>query len=447
MSRQQKLVWISILYFAEGFPFGIANDVWPIYFRRSGVDLKAIGLMSLLFLPYTLKAAWAPIVDKLGSRQIWIASCEVLLGVAALAVLAFDPAHPTPALWGILLCFTILSATQDVAIDGYAVDVATPGDSGAINGIRVMFYRIALIAGGGALVSATAWIGWKGVFVGGAILCFAQAFLTFASPRAPRDPAPPETESELRFGSRQLALVGLTGIALMAGSMTGWPSWATTIAVVMGGLTLGSFLQPELLRWAITPHMLPVFLFVLLFKVGDSALGKMVKPFWVDRGLTDREIGLISTTLGLVLTILGGLAGGWFVARRGVYRALVWLGIAQLVSNFGYVYVAAADLGRWGIYGASMIESFCQGLGTTAFLSFLMNLCDRRQGATQFALLSSTFALSRDVAGAFSGFGVVKLGYAVYFTLTALIALPALALLPVMRSRIREDPVEPSPAA
>jgi len=168
----------------------------------------------------------------------------------------------------------------------------------------------------------------------------------------------------------------------------------------------------------------------------------MVKPFWVDQGYSLKEIGLISVSLGTALTILGALAGGWLTNRYGIFRALLWLGLAQLVSNLGYVAVAAIDLPRESIYVASIIESFTQGLGTAAFLSFLMNLCDKEHAATQYAILSAMFALTRDVAGAFTGIGVESLGYAVFFALTTALALPALALLPLIKPRIRESDAE-----
>jgi PAT family beta-lactamase induction signal transducer AmpG len=190
--------------------------------------------------------------------------------------------------------------------------------------------------------------------------------------------------------------------------------------------------------------MVPVLAFVLLFKVGDSTLGRMVKPFWVDQGYSLKEIGLISVSLGTVLTILGALAGGWLTNRFGIFRALLWLGLAQLVSNLGYVAVAAIDLPRASIYVASIIESFTQGLGTAAFLSFLMNLCDKEHAATQYAILSAMFALTRDVAGAFTGIGVESFGYAVFFSLTTVLALPALALLPLIKPRIKGSDVDSS---
>jgi PAT family beta-lactamase induction signal transducer AmpG len=391
VTQRKVLFWIAVLYFAEGLPFGIAYDVWPVFFRVHGVSLREIGLMSLLSLPWTWKLLWAPLVDRFGARQHWITACLFALGATTLAILPQDASDPSLMMWGLLLLFTTASATQDIAIDAYAVDVATPSTVGSINGVRVSAARVALMVGGGGVVVLADYTGWTVLWVALAVVFFVLAGLAWLSPRV-----------QLEASERRHAL------------------------------------RP-VLRWFFRWEMVAVIAFVLLYKVGDSTLGRMVKPFWVDRGYSLAEIGAISVTLGTVLTILGALAGGWFTNRYGIFRALLWLGLAQLVSNLGYVAVAAIELPRESIYVASMVESFTQGLGTAAFLSFLMNLCDMERAATQYAILSAAFALTRDVAGAFSGIGVEALGYAVYFALTTALALPGLALLPLIRSRIREN--------
>jgi len=390
VTKRRVLFWISVLYFAEGLPFGIAYDVWPVFFRVHGVSLREIGLMSLLSLPWTWKLVWAPLVDRFGSRQHWITACLFVLGATTVAILPQDASDPSYLMWGLLLLFTTASATQDIAIDAYAVDVSTPQTVGSINGTRVSAARVAYLIGGGGFLVLADFAGWDLLWVALAAVFFALAAAAWLSPRVTLD-------STVRRHAIRPVL-----------------EW--------------------LLRW----RMVPVLLFVLLFKVGDSTLGRMVKPFWVDRGYSLTEIGTISVTLGTVLTILGALAGGWLVNRIGIFRSLLWLGLGQLVSNIGYVVVAAVDLPRESIYVASVIESFTQGLGTAAFLSFLMNLCDKEHAATQYAILSALFALTRDVAGAFTGIGVESLGYAVFFAITTALALPALALLPWIKPRIRE---------
>lgn len=390
MDLRRKLTWVAVLYFAEGLPFGIAYDVWPVYFRVHGVSLANIGLMSLLSLPWTWKMLWAPLVDRFGARQHWISASLLALAVATVAIIPQDAGHPSWPLWGVLLAFTAASATQDIAIDAYAVDISTPEETGAINGVRVSAARIALLVGGGGVMMLAELTGWTPLWIALAATFLVLSVIAYASPRVPLD----QKERRNPIG--------------------------------------------PVLRWLLRWEMLPVLFFVPLFKLGDSLLGRMVKPFWVDRGYSLKEIGLISVTFGVVLTIVGALAGGWFVKKYGIFRGLLWLGIAQALPHLGYAAVAQFSLPRESIYAASMLESFTQGLGTAAFLSFLMNLCDREHAATQYALLSALFALTRDVVGAFSGIGVERLGYPMYFAFTAVIAVPTLALLPLIRRRIRE---------
>ena len=145
---RRKLAWIAVLYFAEGLPFGIAYDVWPVYFRVHGVSLAEIGLMSLLSLPWTWKMLWAPLVDRYGARQQWITACLAALAVATLAIIPQDAAHPSWLLWIVLRLFTTASATQDIAVDAYTVDVSTPERSGPINGMRVSAARVAFAGRG-----------------------------------------------------------------------------------------------------------------------------------------------------------------------------------------------------------------------------------------------------------------------------------------------------------
>jgi PAT family beta-lactamase induction signal transducer AmpG len=179
---------------------------------------------------------------------------------------------------------------------------------------------------------------------------------------------------------------------------------------------------------------------VLLYKLGDAAIGPMVKPFWVDRGLTLEEIALVSTTFGVGAAVVGSLVGGVFTSRRGIFTSLWVLGLVHASANLGYAAAAWSGAGRPAIYAASLAESFTAGLGTAAFLSFLMNVCDKEQAATQYALLSALFNLSGSFAGSLSGRGVEWLGYGSYFALTFVVALPCYALLPWVRGWIREAP-------
>ena len=198
--------------------------------------------------------------------------------------------------------------------------------------------------------------------------------------------------------------------------------------------------------------MLPVLLFILTFKLGDAAMGFMVKPFWVDAGFTPAQIGLVSVNVGLGLSIVGGLLGGWYVDRAGIYKGLWVLGLAQAASNLGYAlaawYVPHVVPGTelpWttqaAVYTASGLESFTGGLGSGAFLAFLMGITSKARATTEYAILSSIFAFSRAVAGWAGGLGVEQMGYASFFFLTFWLSFPAYLLLPAVRRMLSDNGV------
>jgi PAT family beta-lactamase induction signal transducer AmpG len=383
-----RMRWVAALYFAEGFPFGVFREVWAVYFRAAGVSLKEIGLMDLLGLPWTIKFLWAPLVDRYGDRRRWIAGCLVAMSLLLAIHPLFDPSRPSAAFWTVLLLFTLASATQDIAIDAHTIAFLPKEEVGAANGIRVSAYRAAMIVGGGGIVLFAGLLGWPAVWVGGGVV------LVLLAPVILRAPAAAVRVDERRRFFAPLAI------------------------------------------WISRPGSVPALLFVLLYKLGDQAISPMIKPFWVDRKLTLAEIGTISTTLGIAFTVLGALLGGFLTTKWGLLRALFILGILQVLPNLGYAACAALDAGRPAIYAASILESFGQGLGTAALLTLMMRLCDKEHAATQYALISALFSLTRHISGAASGFAAARFGYAAFFAYTFLLAIPGLALIPFLRKRL-----------
>jgi len=388
---------VALLYFAEGLPFGFVYIALPVFFRTQGVDLVKIGLLSLAGLCWTAKPLWAPLVDRYGRKYYWMALA--LLG-SLLCILALG-LIPT---WGVfplilvfILCF--FSATFDIAADGYTIEILPPHEVGPANGVRVAAYRVALILSGGGLVALS---GLIGVFPAIVSLAFVLGLL-------------------------------LAGVLL-------WPDLHLE-SPQKGLRTLGfwALYKRPLLDLLRRPYSWVLILFVLLFKVGDAMMGAMIYPFWVDRGFSRAEIGLISGTLGTIFSILGSLAGGWLVKILGIGRALWTLGAAQALSNLGYTYAALPGKGRVEVYAASVVESFTGGLGTAAFLAFLMRLCRKEMSASQYALLATLFSFSRSISGALSGFGAARWGYAAFFFYTFLASLPAFVLLPWVLKTLPES--------
>jgi PAT family beta-lactamase induction signal transducer AmpG len=398
LPSRKKLAIVALLYFIQGAPAAILWEVLPVYFRINGVSLRAIGGLRLLELPYSLKVFWSPLVHRFGDRRLWVTAC--MLGIAAvLFALPFvDIAGVGLIVLVLILALTTLSATQDIAIDSYSVGLVDRDEEGAANGVRASAYRVALVLAGGGLVFLAAVLAWNSLFMlAGAVF----VLLGLAALTIPRLGLPEEARAHW------------------------WQGFA---------------------GWAGTWRVVPLIAFVLTYKLGEFAIGPMVKPFWVDYGKSIWpaqddlmfQIGLFPTTFGIVLSIAGALAGGAFISRYGIFHGVWFLGLLQAVSNVGYSFVEWLDLGRYGLYGASMFESLSGGLGTAAFLAFLMNVCDKEHATVQYAFLSSVFSLTGRLIGGISGLGAEKYGYGDYFAITFALSLPAYLLLPLVKRWIHE---------
>lgn len=469
---RSKLFWVALLYFSEGFPLGVFYEIFPVWFRQQGVDLRSIGAISLLGLAWTLKFLWAPAVDHYRHHRWWMATVDIAMGAVMLGF-AFAAGFG-PWVWIAIGIFTLLSATNDIAIDGYTIELLDKNELGLANGVRIGLYRVGMLASGAVLILSD-WIAWRGAFACAALILAASAIAVLFAPkeRAVERVVQTTLRAELRriVTEPRLAAIVLAfalGVLALIDQAIGWSNaypgfWGIAVGTAIAGLliiSLGSRhparaaaaeatqgpMFGALMELLARPYVWPVLLFILIFKLGDASMGFMVKPFWVDAGFTATEIGLVSVNIGLGLSIAGGIVGGWYTDRAGIFRALWVLGLWQALSNLGYAiaasfvpYGAGADPAlahRAVIYAASAAESFTGGLGTAAFLAFLMAIVDKRRSATEYALLSSVFALSRSVAGWAGGFGAEALGYAPYFLLTFLLSFPAYALLPWARKML-----------
>jgi PAT family beta-lactamase induction signal transducer AmpG len=390
-----RLAVIAALSVASGLPFFFFNETVPVWLAQRGASLTDIGLATGASLPWVFKFMWAPLVDRFGSLRAWIRGCLLLLAATTAALPAIDPLAQRAALAGLLLLYVTLSATQDVAIDAYTIETTRGRELGVANSVRIAAYRGASFISSALLVWVAAREGWPGAFRLGAVLLALLGIGAFFLPITPRDTLKVESLAE-----PMAALLRRPGI------------------------------------WAI-------ILFTLLFKLDISAMEPMTKPFWVARGFTLDEIAAL-TTGRLIATLVGATLGGIFATRLGLFTALWSMGLVQLLSSVGYALAAGAHPDKLLISAAALFENFAAGLGTAAFLAFLMSVCERRYAATQFALLTATFALSRWGTGLMSGVLAERLGFARYFFLTFLLGLPAYALLPWIRKGAAAAPYRES---
>jgi MFS transporter, PAT family, beta-lactamase induction signal transducer AmpG len=384
-----RLTWIAALAFASGFPFGLVNETVPIYLRTHGASLVEIGQLAKLSLPWSLKWLWAPLVDRHGTRRQWIGGCLAGLAVLTLTLGTLEVGTLGVEFWVILFALVFLSATQDVAIDAYTIQSTTTRELGVANSVRITLYRVGMLTAGGLLVWLAGRIGWSQSFSVGAVL----------------------------LGGLGLCALFLPAVERSAGRPA---SLWEPLRELLGRRGIGT-----------------VILFALIFKLDIAALEPMMRPFWVDAGLTLEEIGAVVTSGRLVATIAGAALGGVFTTRYGIFTGLWVLGVVQALSGLVYWGTAVADSTKGLVVSAAYFESFAAGLGTSAYLAFLMSVCEKRYAATQFAVLSALLALTRWIAGDMSGELAGRLGYGNYFLLTFFLGLPAFALIPRLRQRER----------
>ncbi len=395
-------VWpLLFLGFSSGLPLALSSTTLQAWLTVEGVSLTQIGLLTLVGSAYTLKFLWAPFLDRfqlpiLGRRRGWIICTQLLLGGSIFAMGCFSPADFLGVLSVLALLVAFLSATQDIAFDAYSTDVLRPNERAAGAAVRVMGYRLAMIVSSGlALVIAERYLGWSATYMLlGGLMCL----LAIATVLAPE----PEHVEQAPNSLAQAVIEPLIDFFQRPGA------WA--------------FL------WLI-----------ILYKLGDAFAGALSTAFLIrEAGFSVTQVGTINNIFGLGATIIGALMGGVLLGRLGLYRALMSFGVLQALSNFGY-WLLTVWPESWPLMaGVVAIENLCGGLGTAAFVAFVMALCHRAFSATQFALLSALAAIGRTyVAGPMSPFLVGWLDWGGFFLFTVAVALPGLLLLWLKKKEIQ----------
>lgn len=428
----RRVVAILFLGFSSGLPLALTGATLSVWLREGGVSRSAIGLFTLVTLPYALKFVWAPLIDRLriplvtrafGRRRGWALVSQAAL---ALALVGLGSTDPLADLWWTAFLSVVVafcSASQDIVIDAYRVERLEEEQQGAGAATYVLGYRFGMLASGAGALFIAGSFGWSTAYTAMAALV-GVGMLTVLLVREPAVRASRESVERERNVAAWLAA---------RPHLTGWR--ADTLAWIFGAV-VAPFAQFMTRRaWA------AILLFIACYKLGDVLAGVMSAPFYVDLGFSKEEIAGVTKVFGLWATIVGGLLGGVLVGRVGVMRALLFGGVAQMVSNLGFVMLALAghDLGALAVTVA--VENLCGGIATAAFVAYLSSLCDAAYTATQYALLSSFFKLGGDLFGAWSGFLADELGWVSFFLVSMLGALPALAVLLWLMGRTGAEPV------
>lgn len=389
---------ILLLGFSSGLPLALTGGTLQAWMTVEGVDLKTIGIFTLVGVPYTFKFLWAPLLDRfvppvLGRRRGWILVFQLSLMALIVAMSGFSPKSAPWAVAMLAVLITTMSASQDIVVDAYRTDVLHERERGLGAGVFVTGYRIAMLVSGALALVFSEIIGWRLTYLLIAGVMTLGVLATLFGPEPEVKVVPPKT-----------------------------------LAEAVGGPLKEFFSRPG--AWALLA-------LIVLYKIGDAFAGSLTTAFLI-RGVefSVGEVGAINKGMGLIATIVGALFGGVIMSRLGMFRSLMYFGLLQAVSNLSFMVLAFAGKSYALMVIAVLFENLAGGMGTAAFVGFLMALCNPKFTATQFALLSALAALGRVFVGPPSGYLVEITGWAVFFFITFLAALPGLGLLWIMRKNV-----------
>ena len=397
--RDPTLGLMLALGYSSGLPFLLIFSTQSLWLREAGVSHGAIGLMSYCALAFTFKFAWAPFIDRydppltarwLGRRRGWmlVAQIGVALGLAGLAFGAPAVTLSWSIVFGFLTAFA--AATQDVTIDGWRIDAAPPERQGMMTAVYSLGYRVAMLcAGAGALYIAD-YASWKAAYLTMAALTLVGMAACLASPRFDR---------------------------------------AASLAPQGGSTLATAFLQPlGDLAARFGPSLIAILALIAIYRLPDFVSGVMANPLYSDLGFTKSDIATASKLYGVWIGIAGAFAGGLAVSRLGLMPALLIGGLAASASHLSLAYLAASGQRFELLMLAVSVESFASGFAGAVLIAYMSSLVSPAYAATQYALLSSLYALPGKFVGGLSGFLVDAIGYPRFFVSTALIGVPVLAL-------------------
>lgn len=406
---RRRLLTLFLLYVVQGLPYGFFISVLPLFLRQAGWSRTTIGFYSLLGLPWILKPLWAPLVDRyslpgLGRRKSWILPCVMVSAVLAV-LLGFHEPEPAGSLtWLLAIVFAInlFAATQDIAVDGLAVDILSESERGPGNAAQVVGFKVGMLLTGGLLLAVSAQLGWKGICmvmaaVGVLVLAVAARYPERGSAR-PGEAAPPRMSEILK----------------------------------------------SLVHLASRPGLPVALLLIATYKMGEAGVDAMYRLFLLDGGMDAPAIGILCGTWGLAFSLAGSIVGGWIGQTRARMKSLFWVGILRagplvLIAMLPFM---KHPLSLGVIYPVTLAEHFFGGMITPVMFAFMMDLCDKRVGATHYTALAAVEVVGKMSVSALSGLLADSIGYGGLFSVGAGISLlwPLVVYAVIVKgSRVRDQ--------
>lgn len=402
MTKQKSYKNLAIIFFlgiSSGLPLALIASTLKASLLEKGFDLKTIGFFSLVSLPYTLKFCFAPIIDscsvpfltkKLGQRKSWIVVTQLFLALCifGLGVAGISGNISTIAAFALLTAFA--SASQDIVIDGYRIELIEKENQGLAASFSVYGYQIGmLISGAGALALAEL-VSWETVYFSMSTCSLATALITIFAE---------ETRKNFQQKNHDFA------------------SWLKY-----------SIIDP-FLDFAKRGQWYVILAFIICFKLSDVFAGNLTLPFLLNIGFSKIEIASIVKTFGLFATLFGVFIGGLLVKKIGIHKSLWVAAVAQMLSNLSFSYLSQIGHDPLLLYPVIFIENFSGGIGNAVFVAYLSGLCSINFSATQYALLTSLATVARSLLTSSAGMFAEVLGWYQFFIFSAFLSIPALIFL------------------
>lgn len=378
--------------FSSGLPLFILISLIPAWLRIENIDLKVIGLFSLIQLPFTWKFLWAPIFDRykilLGRRRGWLIVFQILLLLSIASLGFFNAAIDLKTIALISFLIAIFSASHDVVIDAYRREILDDSELGIGNAIHVNAYKISSLIPGSLSLILADMISWQNVFLITSLFMFVGIGMTLAVKEPYTQYIQPKNLKD---------------------------------SVIQPFITFFKKNGKE--------NALYILLFIFLYKLGDSMATALVTPFYIDLNFSMTEIGIIAKNTGLWASVIGGFLGGIWMIKIGINKALWIFGFLQLITIVPFIVLSMVGHNLILLGITVGLESFAMGLGTTALIAFISKQTDPRYTATQFALFTSLASIPRSITNASTGYIVESLGWTNFFYLCFMLAIPGMLLL------------------
>jgi PAT family beta-lactamase induction signal transducer AmpG len=414
-----KVIAVFFLGIASGLPLALSASTLSVWLAKVGVSITTIGLFAAVGTPYALKFLWAPLIDQLplpfftrflGRRRGWMVFTQICLAASLFMLGMSNPAENAMATALCAFLVAISSASQDIVIDAYRVEILDEDQQGAGSAAVVFGYRIGMLISGAGALSMAQYTSW---------------FVTYS------------------------VMAALVAIGIITALLNDEPETGVVIDSEEGSEKIPTLVKIE--KWFEKAVIEPfsdfakrsgwwvILLFIVLYKLGNAFSGTMTNPFLVQLGFSNTEIAMIVKSFGFVASMLGAFAGGIIVNKMGIIKALCVCGILQMVMILMLVVQAKAGHNLSVLAVTIATENLTAGMATTAFVAYISSLCHARYTATQYALFSSLDSIGRTWLSTSSGWFVKQMGWEVFFVFSTAIAIPGLLML-VLLKRLENNP-------